>query len=574
MTSKEYIEGYPSRLEQFLNANPDGSEEDYIKIEKDKFDSVVMFFENRDLFIEGGEYTIATPPSQSDYLSANKILDFLNGRLTELQPEKATLDEINPPTTNFLGTAANFDLRAKTLDEYLSQTHPFSKLNQRLVERFLKVEHQEKSRILIILTALYTAYYKLACTDESILFNNKIIGLDEYDTLSTYQFLLLLKAIGTAHYPDGEIGPNVLKRRNKIPALNRIMEQLEAQLPYPDIVRPEGKFNFANLEKFLLSIEDLKEKQMLLIEVQAEYKKHLIDATLPWEKEVDPQKTDFIRKCQIELEKFDSLIPKISVEDQKSFIREESPKISTTPTFKEYKEGFENRMNDWLAMRTDATKLEFIEKEDDSCQFTMYIFENGIPLGDGRVELGEFEYTDEIPEAEYYTAKRILEFLTAEKEKYIEKEPSGLTNANFAEQEKQKEIEAQDTAERWEKDKATILKHLSPLNGKWNKRLTIIDNDNFKKLVGYMNDMVKMSKLPDNVTQVIVTPNTVSMEFIRYTFYLLHYELYGRWKRDYWFTFLHTAFEQLFKGYEKSTTKKHFATFRPDYESYKKNITC
>jgi len=118
MTLKEYINDYPYCLEHFQHKYPDGSEEDYINSEKDKFSETVIYYENRAFFIEGGDFTWNQLPTQSEYLTANKILDFLNGKLMNVKQEHLSYDD-------------------KFIQAYQFHKDKIEKLKQRKIERGL-----------------------------------------------------------------------------------------------------------------------------------------------------------------------------------------------------------------------------------------------------------------------------------------------------------------------------------------------------------------------------------------------------------------------------------------------------
>lgn len=119
-------------------------------------------------------------------------------------------------------------------------------------------------------------------------------------------------------------------------------------------------------------------------------------------------------------------------------------------------------------------------------------------------------------------------------------------------------------------DRCIIEKHLNPLNGYWNREKIMSDKE-FFRLFEYVCFMVKNKEMPKNIEPIKQTK--ISTEFLRKTFQLLHFDLYGKRKKDYWIDFLHITFVQ-FQNWDKSTTKAHFTTYRSNYEKDKEKISC
>lgn len=114
-----------------------------------------------------------------------------------------------------------------------------------------------------------------------------------------------------------------------------------------------------------------------------------------------------------------------------------------------------------------------------------------------------------------------------------------------------------------------IEKHIKCLSGK-KDGANILEPNDYNRLLKYVIELAETGKTPKTIKPFskILTNN-----FIKHTFYRLHFELYGNAeiKRE-WITFLHRVFRQ-FKGDEKATLIK-FSQYAPNqiYDKDKESI--
>ena len=98
----------------------------------------------------------------------------------------------------------------------------------------------------------------------------------------------------------------------------------------------------------------------------------------------------------------------------------------------------------------------------------------------------------------------------------------------------------------------------------------IMPNEEFARLTTYICSLIDTGTVPANIQPISQTGAT--NEYLRYTFYLIHKELYTtRPIRLEWIDLLHAVFMQ-FRGVEKETTRKKFSTVPPHYEKDVKEI--
>jgi len=114
-----------------------------------------------------------------------------------------------------------------------------------------------------------------------------------------------------------------------------------------------------------------------------------------------------------------------------------------------------------------------------------------------------------------------------------------------------------------------VLAALIPLNGNNLNGQKIMSADEFRRILEYTHYLVECEQVPKNMKQISQTQ--ASNEFIRMTYNLLHKQLYGRTRRNYWFDFIHEAFFQ-FRDVEITTTKKHFTIYGGRYEIDKEKM--
>jgi hypothetical protein len=121
-----------------------------------------------------------------------------------------------------------------------------------------------------------------------------------------------------------------------------------------------------------------------------------------------------------------------------------------------------------------------------------------------------------------------------------------------------------------QKQKATALKLIAYLSGYNLKNEKIISENDFINLTTYICALIDTETVPVNIQPIPATG--VSNEYLRYTFYLIHKELYTtRPIRTEWIDLLHTVFTQ-FKSTEKETTRKKFSAKPTHYDADIRNI--
>lgn len=113
-----------------------------------------------------------------------------------------------------------------------------------------------------------------------------------------------------------------------------------------------------------------------------------------------------------------------------------------------------------------------------------------------------------------------------------------------------------------QKQKSIAQKHIAYLSGYNRKNEKIMSDEDFAKLVSSIYSLIDTGITPQNLQPIPQTGTT--NEFLRYTFYLIHKELYStRPIRPEWIDLLHAIFIQ-FKDVERETTRKKFST-KPSY---------
>ncbi|MCR9065180.1 MAG: hypothetical protein NXI00_14505 [Cytophagales bacterium] len=116
--------------------------------------------------------------------------------------------------------------------------------------------------------------------------------------------------------------------------------------------------------------------------------------------------------------------------------------------------------------------------------------------------------------------------------------------------------------------KEIAYKHLAFFKGTNEYNSKIMKDSDHDTLMDWVYELIETEKVPfiaPPLKQINLTNN-----MIRYTFYLIHKELYGTQKiKIAWIDFIHKAFTQ-FQGTETSTTKTKFSTKPAKYEAIRK----
>jgi len=116
-----------------------------------------------------------------------------------------------------------------------------------------------------------------------------------------------------------------------------------------------------------------------------------------------------------------------------------------------------------------------------------------------------------------------------------------------------------------EKQKNMALKRLAFLSGYNRMNEKIMSDNDFAQLASCICALIDTGSAPENIKPIAQT--SISNEYLRYTFYLIHKDLYTtRPIRPEWIDLLHAVFTQ-FKDVEKETTRKKFATAPLHYDS-------
>ena len=123
-----------------------------------------------------------------------------------------------------------------------------------------------------------------------------------------------------------------------------------------------------------------------------------------------------------------------------------------------------------------------------------------------------------------------------------------------------------------EQNKKTASKYLNFLTGCNIHKEKIMNDTDFQKLLNYTYHLIEFEALPTKIKPIPQT--NISTEFLRYTFYLTHKELYGTKRiKINWIDFLHNVFKQ-FQNVDKKTTKTKFSVkpslYDKDIEQMKK----
>ena len=123
-----------------------------------------------------------------------------------------------------------------------------------------------------------------------------------------------------------------------------------------------------------------------------------------------------------------------------------------------------------------------------------------------------------------------------------------------------------------QKQKEIALRRIAFLSGYNRMNVKILSNDDFLRLTTCITTLIETGTLPRNIQPIAQTG--ISNEYLRYTFYLIHKELYTtRPIRPEWIDLLHALFLQ-FKEVEKETTRKKFSLVPTHYHADIQQIVC
>ncbi|MCB0536012.1 MAG: hypothetical protein KDE33_00650 [Bacteroidetes bacterium] len=121
------------------------------------------------------------------------------------------------------------------------------------------------------------------------------------------------------------------------------------------------------------------------------------------------------------------------------------------------------------------------------------------------------------------------------------------------------------------KNKTIAYNHLAFFKGHNEYQRKIMQEKDFDRLIQLTYELIETDKVP------FITPAISQIDLtnhmIRYTFYLIHKELFGTNKiKDHWIDFIHKVFAQ-FQGTETTTTRIKFSVKPPKYEAIKSAMT-
>jgi len=121
-----------------------------------------------------------------------------------------------------------------------------------------------------------------------------------------------------------------------------------------------------------------------------------------------------------------------------------------------------------------------------------------------------------------------------------------------------------------QKQKSTAQKLIAFLSGYNRKNEKIMKDEEFARLTNYIYSLIDTGTIPSNIQAILQTGT--SNENLRYTFYLIHKELYTtRPIRPEWIDLLHSVFVQ-FKDVDIETIRKKFATKPLYYDDDVKSV--
>ncbi|HEY5507978.1 MAG TPA: hypothetical protein VIK29_04835, partial [Paludibacter sp.] len=116
-----------------------------------------------------------------------------------------------------------------------------------------------------------------------------------------------------------------------------------------------------------------------------------------------------------------------------------------------------------------------------------------------------------------------------------------------------------------QEQKTTARKLLNFLSGHNLKNEKIMSDTDFARLVQYVENLIDTGNVPADIKPIYTI--SISNEYLRYTFYLIHKQLYStRPIRPEWINLLHAVFSQ-FENVVFETTRKKFSTVPLHYDS-------
>lgn len=116
-----------------------------------------------------------------------------------------------------------------------------------------------------------------------------------------------------------------------------------------------------------------------------------------------------------------------------------------------------------------------------------------------------------------------------------------------------------------QQQKNIAQKRIAFLAGYNRKNEKIMTDSDFARLITYIHSLIDTGTVPTNILPISQTG--ISNEYLRYTFYLIHKDLYTtRPIRPEWIDLLRAIFTQ-FQGVEKETIRKKFSTIPTHYDS-------
>lgn len=123
-----------------------------------------------------------------------------------------------------------------------------------------------------------------------------------------------------------------------------------------------------------------------------------------------------------------------------------------------------------------------------------------------------------------------------------------------------------------EEQKTIAFQHLSFLQGVNMQNEKIMTSGHFRLLIEAVNSLIEFDTVPE--IKIPIPQINLATNYIRYTFYVLHKNLYlTKTIKDSWINFLHDMFSQ-FKNAERTTTKAKFSEKPPmydvDFQQFKK----
>lgn len=120
------------------------------------------------------------------------------------------------------------------------------------------------------------------------------------------------------------------------------------------------------------------------------------------------------------------------------------------------------------------------------------------------------------------------------------------------------------------KNKTIAYNHLAFFKGHNEYQRKIMKDTDFDRLIQFTYELIETDKVPFIAPAICQIDLTNHM--IRYTYYLIHKELYGTKQiKDHWIDFIHKVFAQ-FQGTETTTTRIKFSVKPPKYEAIKSDM--